>query len=236
MAEYTIVASQTRTRLLIFFKENLSDYDYILFLERVKISDLIVAANVLWIFIKNDINNVIVFSRKICVNSLQNSDEEECYLVEVYTEKELKTIFVMQTSSILKLSSASCQYKYVLLSDVTIYGVNEHIIQVFHNVIDEYSTLWTDHDNIVCISENKYMSISLMKNWQTSTANLNRKIYSLEFKNCDLINKKFNKLHNQEKMHWTSRATSFEYSVFVVWKMIIKEEQKVCKRCVIVDI
>ena len=43
------------------------------------------------------------------------------------------------------------------------------------------------------------------------------KVYLLSSKNCEVVNKTFDKLHNQECMKWTENHTLSDYSVFVVW-------------------
>ena len=42
------------------------------------------------------------------------------------------------------------------------------------------------------------------------------KVYLLNFKNYEIVNKTFDKLHNQKHMTWTENHTSSDYSVFVV--------------------
>lgn len=50
------------------------------------------------------------------------------------------------------------------------------------------------------------------------------------------MNKEFDKLHEQDRVDWFSQSTSFEFSVFVVWRTIVIDENFVRKSRVIVDI
>ena len=51
------------------------------------------------------------------------------------------------------------------------------------------------------------------------------KIYSLNLKNKKVIDKKFNRLYEKEKMLWTEKFMIYNYSIFVVWK-IVNDERK----------
>lgn len=42
------------------------------------------------------------------------------------------------------------------------------------------------------------------------------KVYSLNSKDRELVNKKFDDLHREDKMKWITRATQYEYSMFVI--------------------
>ena len=67
------------------------------------------------------------------------------------------------------------------------------------------------------------MSISLKSNW-TNNHKINR-VYSVKMKNQKLINEIFDKFHEQKKMKWFSRFIFFEYSVFVIWKTMMKNDK-----------
>ena len=68
-----------------------------------------------------------------------------------------------------------------------------------------------------------HMSISLKSNW-TDNHKTNR-VYSMKIKNQKFIDETFNKFHEQKKMKWFSRFIFFKYSVFVIWKIVIKENK-----------
>ena len=85
---------------------------------------------------------------------------------------------------------------------------------------------------MVDISEDKWMKISLIDNWQELYKSEQVKVYSLGVKDCELINEAFDKLHEQSCMIWTTQSTLFTYLCFVVWKTTLTEQ----KGCVVVDI
>ena len=44
------------------------------------------------------------------------------------------------------------------------------------------------------------------------------------------MNQKFDKLHSQNKMQYSSKATVHSYSVFVIWRTILRSDQKSMKK------
>jgi hypothetical protein len=52
------------------------------------------------------------------------------------------------------------------------------------------------------------------------------KVYLLSIKDKKVVDKTFNKLHEQDRMSWTTTSTPFSYPVFVVWKTLPSREQK----------
>jgi hypothetical protein len=60
------------------------------------------------------------------------------------------------------------------------------------------------------------MRLSLKKNWQNKMTT-KIKIYSLNTDDRKMINDTFNRLQAQNRLKFTTVATSFSYSVFVVW-------------------
>ena len=82
------------------------------------------------------------------------------------------------------------------------------------------------------ISENEWMKIPLLDNWKELYKSEQAKVYSLNTKNCELVNEVFNKLHKQSCIIWTTQSTSFTYLCFVVWKTTSNEQ----KGCVVVNI
>ena len=78
------------------------------------------------------------------------------------------------------------------------------------------------------------MFISLKLNWADN--HKTNRVYSIKIKNQKFINEIFDKFHEQKKMKWFSRFTFFEYSVFVIWKIVIKKTNLRKKKRVIINI
>ena len=120
-------------------------------------------------------------------------------------------------------SNDSNSSETVLFNDVTIYNFESNIVDSFVKIVNDFSTLWHDID-FVSMSENKWMRISLKSDWKTRVFD-KIKIYSLEIKDRELIDKTFDELHRTDKLFWINESTFFSYSIFCVWKTI-KEERK----------
>ena len=82
------------------------------------------------------------------------------------------------------------------------------------NLVNNYQNIFRDSDSTVDISENEWMSINL----KFEAVSKFNKVYSLEVKNRNFIDAIFDKLHQQDKLHWTIQSTAFSYSAFVVWR------------------
>ena len=52
------------------------------------------------------------------------------------------------------------------------------------------------------------------------------KIYSFNLKNKKMIDKKFDRLYEKEKMSWTEKFTIYDYLIFVIWKIVNDERKK----------
>ena len=116
----------------------------------------------------------------------------------------------------------------VLFNDVTIY--NSESNDFFAKIVKKFSALWYDID-FVKMSKENWMRISLKSDWKKRISD-KAKMYSLEVKNRELMNKTFDELHRVDKMFWINQFTSFFYLSFCVWKKVEDER----KNRVVVDI
>ena len=118
----------------------------------------------------------------------------------------------------------------VLFNDITIHDSSHNASQRLCKLIEEYSSLWTDQE-FANLSKNNWMKLSLKTDWKIKTKE-KAKIYSLKQRDKALINEIFNKSHIQKRLNWTNRETSFNFSIFVVWR----DSSKNKKKRVVVDI
>ena len=74
------------------------------------------------------------------------------------------------------------------------------------------------------------MTISLSSDWNSiHVSRIDHKIYSFDERDRLVIDKKFDKLHEKSKMQWFFKFTSFEFSIFVIWRIVsndLDEESK----------
>ena len=120
-----------------------------------------------------------------------------------------------------------------LYNDVTMFNDHENA-KNFEKLIKKYDSLWKKKNTRSKIFESTYMSVLLKLDW-INHLKINR-ICSFEIENHALIDKTFDKLHQYKKIKWTKNFIFFEYFVFVIWKIVIKNEKSIRKKRVVIDI
>ena len=109
------------------------------------------------------------------------------------------------------VSQIDSNLKHVLFSDVIVYETKMFELV---NLMNNYQNTFRNFDFTVNIFEEKWMFIKFKFK---AVFKLN-KMYSLKTKNRNFIDAIFDKLHQQDKLHWTIQSTAFSYSAFVVWR------------------
>jgi hypothetical protein len=106
-------------------------------------------------------------------------------------------------------------------NEIIVYGILSVRQQLF-NTVEEYS-LWDEIENTVMkVSEKKWISVTLKSEVKIETI----KIYLMSSKERDLIDQTFNKLHEQNKMHWTTKSIVHDASIFVIWRQTSSDDRK----------
>jgi hypothetical protein len=105
--------------------------------------------------------------------------------------------------------------------DIIVYKIANTQQRLF-DVIAKFSFLWDKIENfMINIFENQWMSITLKLDARIETT----KVYSMSSSERELIDETFNKLHEQDKMHWTTKFITHETSIFVIWRMINEKKK-----------
>ena len=120
-----------------------------------------------------------------------------------------------------------------LKNEITIYDDRKDQKKI-EKMINRWFDLWKNKYFTMKISKSFHMSITFKPNW-TDKIKFN-KIYSLRFKKQIFINEIFDKFHDDEKMKWVTQFTPFGYSVFVIWKTIVKNEKSFREKKTVVNI
>ena len=128
--------------------------------------------------------------------------------------------------------STSVKSEHQLQNEITVYEQISTAVRALTDITDHYSSLWEDKENMTDISEDEWMKISLLNNWQEHYKSEQVKIYSLSTKDYKLIDKAFDKLHKQNCIIWITQSTPFIYLCFVIWKITLTD----WKGCVVVNI
>ena len=162
------------------------------------------------------VNFVILVATYFILNIVSHVSHES-----ITSSNEFNASFASNTQFVVNImSQIDFNLKHVLLNDVIMYE-----IEIFKliNLMNSYQNIFRDFDFIVNIFENEWMFI----NFKFKIVFKFNKIYFLKIKNRNFIDVIFDKLHQQNKLHWTIQFISFNYSIFVVWRDIFTNKKNV---------
>jgi hypothetical protein len=130
------------------------------------------------------------------------------------------------------IQSQRAKNEIKLSNDVIVYK-NKDVVNKFLLTVTKFN-IWKKHDILIVISSKNHMSIFLKSDWADKIKS--NKIYFLRSKERVIVNEIFDNLHDKEKMKWFTNFTSFEYSIFVIYKTIMKDDKFTRKDRAIIDI
>ena len=105
--------------------------------------------------------------------------------------------------------------KRVMSNNVTIYN-DFFVYNKLFIVTKAYFKIWKNFENTINIFEKNWMSIFTIFETKSKV----HKVYSLSSKDKAFVNKKFDKFYQQSKMKWTIESTLYDFSCFVMWKIV----------------
>ena len=192
----------------------------------------VVNVNFLCVHIRNTFNDTVIISRRWRLNTLQEYENDECYLI---SSENTYFAFEQWIIHIQKLTIRALLITFnekTLFNEIIIYDTFD-TASILTKVANHYLRLWLNDEKIINISSEKWMSITLKSDAKIAAA----KMYSLNSKEKQIVNQKFDKLHSQNRMQYSSKSTVHSYSVFVIWRTILRSDQKsVKKERVMIDI
>ena len=225
-----IISSHTKISISIH-KISLSERDY--FFEPVEInfsiySHVVDTAISVVLVRNNNVESIKIFrnfrlSKLVEIehfNVLHVESKSSDLAIRILKSKHKKLFFDKILKSIHKKSDAFLStiknMNVVLSNDITVHNSSKKNIQKFSNLIDKYSSLWTDQ-RFANLSKNNWMRLSLKSDWKFKIKR-KVKIYSLEQRDRNAVDNIFDKLHTQNRLTWINQETSFSFSVFVIWR------------------
>ena len=176
------------------------------------------------ILAKNETTQIIKISKRCRLRQIAEMNCDNCFQI---SEANLAIRFSKKRTVISSIDFADMKVR--LSNDVMIYD-DDRTRTAYAKLIQEFSILWHDND-FIDLSEDKWMKISLKQNWQARIIEKS-KIYSLDAKDREVLNRTFDEFHQKDRFIWTNEATSFSYSVFVTWKIV----NDIRKRRAVIDI
>ena len=84
-----------------------------------------------------------------------------------------------------------------------------------------FFNFWKNDDATINFSSNKWMSIELQFNAKIVFS----KMYSIDQIDKNFIDQKFDKFQRQKKLKYITQFISFNYSMFVIWRIIHKSNE-----------
>ena len=104
-----------------------------------------------------------------------------------------------------------------LANGVTVYREQASMSRL-SSIVNEFPNLWVDNGNTADVPEREWMDIPLLDNWRELYKPGQARVYPVGNQDREVIDKTFDKLHDQDRMEWTTEATPFTYPCFVLWK------------------
>ena len=194
----------------------------------------IINFDIVTIQMKNITEKSYMIPKNFKVDHLKDYDEKDCFLT-VSKNRHLVITSVKNSKKWKKLKPSNDQneaMKTVLFNDITIYG-NADTMKKLKTITEKIFQMWCSIFEIVNIPRKKWMKINIVN---AETSKLSR-IFKLNLENKIFIDKKFDALHEQNKMSWTTKFTSYVFSVFVVWHTVhLSGKESLRKGRVVIDI
>ena len=180
--------------------------------------------------IQNDSNKAVVIPRHTHLGRIVEYEADGCFLASpdllaIARKSLMQPSWIKRTFRTLLADAVAYNVVtdnpgkgHVTAQGITIYGTNAPTMEQINNVTSKYPSLWKDSGNVIDIPEKERMDIPLLDNWKELYKVGQSKIYPLGQKDWEIVDKAFDKLHQQDHMEWTSQATPLTYPCFVVWR------------------
>ena len=184
------------------------------------------------VFVRNDTDRPITLPRKQKLGEISELDDSatDCYAIDPSnhdlaskTPKRrpnwVKSGFRRMVAAAAAFSAAMSPEvsEIVHPTGVTIHGEPAARASIAATV-EAFPSLWQDTGNVVNVPESEFMDIPLVDNWRELYKPGQARVYPLGQRDKAVIDEAFDKLHQQDRMEWTTTATPFSFPCFVVWK------------------
>ena len=158
--------------------------------------------------IRNISEKFYTISKNLKIGHIRDYDEKKCFMTTSKTSH-----LAMTSDSIVDIrETLNHKLKTILSNDIIIYG-NEPTIEKINVITKKTSGVWCSIFKMINLSFDKWMKINTI---ETEISKLFR-VFKLRSEDRNFVNKKFDALHVQNKLKWTSKSTSYAFPVFVVW-------------------
>ncbi len=197
------------------------------------------------VIVRNEFAKVMKISRNFKLEIAQKIQYDDCFYalqkhqLALQTSKKNSIIedlsaeqIIQKVVDISRLSSENSKIRVIademkekseekISFDVTAFDDEDEKYE-FDRLMNEFSEIWKNEE-FINVLEEQWMRLSLKKEWQNKLI-VKIKIYSLDTNDKKIVNDTFNRLQTQNRLKFTIVATSFAYSIFVVWT--VKNEMR----------
>ena len=209
----------------------------------------IVNANFSTIQVSNASHHSVTIPRRMRLEMLCDYNEKRCYLtspenahlaIDQWTTTNIRSVTrAFFEESIIEIQNKNKNFtkaktltKLILNNEITIYDVKKNQA-VLAQIAESYSDIWKDNDTPIKITSDQWMTILIKPDAKVTVA----KVYSVGPKDRALIDDLFDRMHEQDRMKWSTTSTRHDYPVFVTWRTILKPGQEpIRKERVMIDI
>ena len=205
-----------------------------LFFEPASLNELSTYAHVVdhtltEVFVRNDTDRPITLQRRSKLGNITELDTTECYSISSSNHElaakapkrlprrfDIRNVMATDAAFATAIGNADSATETVHQTGVTIHG-SPSAASSIAAVVESFPNLWKDTGNAK-ISESEFMEIPLVENWRDLYKPGQAKVYPVGQRDKAVIDSAFDKLHEQNRMEWTTTATPFSFPCFVVWK------------------
>ncbi|KAH5621114.1 hypothetical protein HBI23_240920 [Parastagonospora nodorum] len=157
------------------------------------------------VLVRNDTSRSVVVQRRTPLGHAVPAEADRIYAIDP-AEHALAAMPDLH-------NGASRETK--LDNGVTVFGSPGQVKQLAE-IVMEHPKLWTDRRTHIDIPEEQWMQVPLKQGWENHK--FSTKVYPVGAKDKEVIDKVFDKLHDDGRMDWAQRFTPFGVPVFVTRK------------------
>lgn len=178
------------------------------------------------ILVYNNVDHVIKISMPYQLGSVIELSYKSCFA----TSTNLNTAFTPHTLPIIFHDHNNISIPLVrdlemeLPNGIKIYGDKE-TVDTITCLVNKYPSIWKSL-RFVQVPPKCWIKVYLKPGWETKISIIKPRVYLLDIKAKDLVNKMFDKMQSFGRLKYITSHTLFSFWIFVVYKIIIKGEKK----------
>ena len=184
--------------------------------------------NLIAVQIRNTSDRSYIIFKNFKIEHLRDFDEKNCFM----TSSENSHLAVT-SGQIMNVKAALKSKKFIkttLFNEITMYK-DETTMKKLQIITEKTSKIWCSIFKMINLPSEKWMKIRI-----TDEVSKSIRVFQISSENKTFINKKFDVLHEQDKLKWT-KINSYVFSIFVIWNTVhLQNKKSQRKNRVVIDI